>query len=176
LSCPTQSFPSALGYADWGQYAFGGGLFTWFAIESVLLHRLYTAPGLPLALRPSLGIQLAPPAVGAVAYLSVTSGMPDLLAHAFLGYGVLQALLMLRLLPWILKQSFTPSYWAFSFGVTALATVPLRMVERGDTGPAALLAPPLFLAANIVIALLVIATLMLLVQGRLIPKPSPSVS
>jgi tellurite resistance protein len=171
----TATVAGALGYADWGQYAFGSGLFTWFAIESVLLHRLYTAPSLPLALQPSLGIQLAPPTVGAVAYLSVTSGMPDLLVHAFLGYGLLQALLMLRLLPWILQQSFSPSYWAFSFGVTALAAAPLRMIERGDTGPAALLAPPLFIAANIIIALLAIATLKLLVRGRLVPKQVPSV-
>ena len=54
---------------------------------------------LPAPLRPTLGIQLAPPVVGGVAYLSVTTGTPDLLAYAMLGYGVLQALLLLRLLP-----------------------------------------------------------------------------
>ena len=30
----------ALGYAEWAKFAFGAGLFAWFAIESVLLHRL----------------------------------------------------------------------------------------------------------------------------------------
>jgi tellurite resistance protein len=167
---------SALGFADWGQYAFGSGLFTWFAIESALLHRLYTAPSLPLALRPTLGIQLAPPSVGGVAYLSVTSGPPDLWAHAFLGYGLLQALLLLRLLPWIFQQPFNAGYWAFSFGITALAAAPLRMVARGDSGPAAMLALPLFLAANLVIAILAIGTLWLWLQGRLLPKPVSAVS
>ena len=99
---------SALGYVGWAQYAFGAGLFTWLAVESVLLHRLYTAPSLPPALRPTLGIQLAPPTVGTLAYLSITTGVPDLLAHALLGYGLLQALLMLRLLPWISEQKFAP--------------------------------------------------------------------
>jgi tellurite resistance protein len=51
----------SLGYSDWAQLAFGAGLFSWFAIESVLLHRLYTGAALPLPLRPTLGIQLAPP-------------------------------------------------------------------------------------------------------------------
>ncbi len=61
---------SALGYQDWGQLAFGAGLFSWLAMESVMLHRLLTGPEKPVALRPTLGIQLAPAPVGAVAYLS----------------------------------------------------------------------------------------------------------
>src|ERR1700742_1340148 len=75
----TATVMSALGYPDWGQLAFGAALFSWLAIESVLMHRLYTMT-MPAALRPTLGIQLAPPAVGAVAYLSVNGGAPDLLA------------------------------------------------------------------------------------------------
>jgi tellurite resistance protein len=39
------------------------------------------------AMRPTLGVQLAPPAVGAVAYLGVTQGPPDIFAHALIGYG-----------------------------------------------------------------------------------------
>lgn len=111
----------ALGLHEWGQLAFGAGAFSWLAIESVLLHRLYTLGPLPEALRPTLGIQLAPPAVGTLAYLAVTDGPPGLPAHALLGYGLLQALVLLRLLPWVARQPFAPSYWAFSFGVTALS-------------------------------------------------------
>lgn len=158
---------AALGYADWGQLTFGAGLFSWLAIESVLLHRLYHGPAMPLPLRPTLGIQLAPPVVGAVCYLSVTSGPPDLVAHALLGYGLLQALLLLRLLPWILEQSFTPAYWAFSFGVTAIANAALIMVGRGDGGAVAILAPVLFFGANIAIGLLAFSTLVLLFRGGL---------
>jgi tellurite resistance protein len=155
---------ASLGYPDWGQLAFGAGLFSWLAIESVLLHRLYTVATLPPALRPTLGIQLAPPVVGAVAYVSVTSGPPDILAHALIGYGLLQGLLLLRLLPWIIQQPFAPSYWAFTFGATALATAPLRMIERGDTGAIALIAPYLFGAANIIVAFIALATLGLVVS------------
>src|SRR3977135_1769108 len=104
----TATAAAALGHPDWGQLAFGAGLFSWLAIESVLLHRLYTVASMPAPLRPTLGIQLAPPVVGAAAHLSVTTGTPDLLADAMLGYGVLQALLLLRLLPWIRHQPFSP--------------------------------------------------------------------
>jgi tellurite resistance protein len=40
-----------------------------------------------LPLRPTLGIQLAPPTVGCAAYLSITSGPPVLFAQALMGYG-----------------------------------------------------------------------------------------
>jgi tellurite resistance protein len=166
----TATAAAALGYQDWGQLAFGAGLFSWLAIESVLLHRLYTVASMPAPLRPTLGIQLAPPVVGGVAYLSVTTGAPDMLAYAMLGYGLLQALLLLRLLPWIRQQPFAPSYWAFTFGATALAAVPLRMMERGATGAVASIAPYLFVGANIVVALIAAATLRLVLQGRLLPK------
>jgi tellurite resistance protein len=131
---------------------------------------------MPPPIRPTLGIQLAPPAVGAVAYLAITTGTPDLFAHALIGYALLLTLILLRMLPWIGKQPFAASYWAFSFGATALATAPLRMIERGDVGPMAVLAPGLFVFANLVIAVLAIGTLYLLFVGQLLPAsaaPAP---
>jgi tellurite resistance protein len=83
---------------------------------------------------------------------------------------LLQALLLLRLLPWIRQQPFAPSYWAFTFGATALAAVPLLMIEHGATGAVALIAPYTFVAVNIVVALIALATVRLLLQGRLLPK------
>jgi len=145
------------------------GLFSWLAIESVLLHRLYTAATLPAALRPTLGVQLAPPAVGALAYISVSSGAPDMFVHALIGYGLLQALLLLRLAPWIAEQPFAPSYWAFSFGARAgggaAADDRARRDRRGRN-----LAPFIFVAANVLIAALILGTLWLVVRGRLLPR------
>ena len=141
---------------------------------SVLLHRLYTAEALPLAIRPTLGIQLAPPTVGAMAYLSLSSGPPDLFAHALIGYGLLQALILIRMLPWIRAQSFSAGYWGFTFGISALAAAPLRLIERGETGPVALLAPYLFVGANLIILAVAVATLNLLFRGKLLPPvPAP---
>ena len=167
---------SALGLPDWGQLAFGAGLFSWLAIESVFLHRMLMAPEMAMPLRPSMGIQLAPPAVGCVAYLSVTTGIPDVLAHAMLGYAILQALLLARLLPWILRQPFTASYWGVTFGATALATAALRMVGRGDAGAVQTLAPALFVLANIVVGPIVVGSLYLLVRGKFFPAPLPVVT
>jgi tellurite resistance protein len=139
----------------------------------VLIHRLYTLPELPVALRPTLGIQLAPPVVGCAAWLSLTGGPPDVFAQALLGYGVLQALLLIRLLPWITKQPFSAPYWAFTFGVAAIAQSMLRFVERGATGPIAAAAPYVFAMATVIIGGIALGTLWLLVRGRLIPAATP---
>jgi tellurite resistance protein len=167
----TGTLAAALGHPDWGQLAFGAGLFSWLAIESVLLHRLLTAPELPAPLRPTLGIQLAPAPVGAVCYLSVTQGAPDWFAHALVGYGLLQAAILLRLLPWIWSGTFTPAYWAFTFGATALATAPLRLLQRGDMAAIATVAPVVFVGANLVVVAIAVATVWLGVRGRLLPPP-----
>ncbi len=84
-----------------------------------------------------------------------------------IGYGILQALVMLRLLPWITKEAFSPAYWAFTFGATALATAPLRLIERGDTGPVAQIAPILFIAANVAVGLIALATIWLIGNRKL---------
>lgn len=172
----TATVASALGFPDWGQLVLGAGVLSWLSIESVLMHRLYTSPALSEALRPTLGIQLAAPATGAVAFLSVTTGPPHLASHALLGYGLLQALVLLRLLPWIVRRPFLPSYWAFSFGAAALSTAVLHMAERGDKGAIQLLAVPIFLGANISIALLIFGTVRLVLKGGLLPRPSPILS
>ncbi|WP_414463575.1 dicarboxylate transporter/tellurite-resistance protein TehA [Hyphomicrobium sp. DY-1] len=155
---------ATLGFRDWGELAFGAGVFSWLAIESVLAHRLYTVSGLPKSQRPSLGIQFAPPVVGGVTYLSITSGPPDLVAMALMGYGLLQALVVIRLLPWIRKEPFGPSYWAFTFGAASLATMLLRMLERGGNRPVAILAPLAFVAANMVIGTIALASARYFIQ------------
>jgi len=165
---------AALGWADWGQLAFGAALFSWLAIESVLLHRLYTGETLPPALRPTLGIQLAPPAVAAVCYLAVGGPADDLLAHALIGYALLQALLLLRMARWIAEAPFAPSYWAFTFGSVALATAAVRVAGVAPGGAIADLAPVLFVAANILVLLIATGTLALLFTGRLLPAKPPT--
>ncbi len=163
---------SLYGYPDWAQLAFGGGLFSWLAIESVLLHRLYTAEPLSQALRPTLGIQLAPPAVGALAYVDASGAAGDIFSSALIGYALLQAVLLGRMLPWIVT-GFSASLWGFSFGATALATVSEILTGRGETGAVALIALPAFVLANLLVAALIAGTLGLLISGRLFPNAPP---
>ncbi|MDR5742942.1 dicarboxylate transporter/tellurite-resistance protein TehA [Caballeronia sp. LZ029] len=160
---------AGLGFTQLGMLFFGAGVFSWLAIESIVLHRAAVHEPLPEALRPSLGIQLAPPVVGGVSYLAITHGVPDTFAYMMLGYGLYQALMLARLIPWIRQSTFTPSYWAFSFGAAALPTMAIRMLERGATGPMAWIAPVAFVLANVVIGLMIAGTVRAIVRGKLLP-------
>jgi tellurite resistance protein len=163
----------AFGWSQLGLLFFGVGLFAWLALESVILQRASLGSTLPAPLRPVLGIQLAPAVVGGGSWMALTTGLPDMFAWLLLGYGLYQALLLLRLLPWIREQAFVPGYWAFSFGTAALPALAMRMAERGATGLVADLAPALFVAANVVFAVLIAGTLRMLAKGALLPVVAP---
>jgi tellurite resistance protein len=167
---------ASLGWREFGQLAFGAGFFTWLAIESVLLHRLYTAPALPPALRPTLGIQLAPPAVGAVCYLAVGEGGSDLFVHMMIGYALVQALILARKVRWIAEQPFGASYWAFTFGATALSGAVTRLSIQAPEGIFAVLAPALFVLTNVLVLGIAAGTLWQLFTGKLLPAPQPAAS
>ena len=177
LPAAGQSFVAANGAVafDWpqlGAWLFGCGLFSWLAMESVVLARGASGSPMPSRMRPAVGVQLAPPVVGGLAYLSLTTGMPDLAAQMLFGYGLYQVALLTRLSAWIRQPAFTSSYWSVSFGATALPTMAMRMIERGDTGAMTWAAPILFIAANLVIAYLATGSLRLLVQGKFLHAPA----
>lgn len=160
----------ALGWHGAAGLAFGGAFFAWLAIESVVLHRLYTAAVLPPALRPTLGILLAPPAVGALAYLATGAPPTGILVQALLGYALLQGLMLLRMWRWITEQPFAPSYWAVTFGVTALPTAVIRtsagLPEHDFEG----LGSVLFVISNAIVAVITVRTVGLWLRPRLGPK------
>ena len=165
---------AAFGWTQLGLLFFGVGLFAWLALESLILQRASNGTPLPAALRPLLGVQLAPAVVGGGSWMALTTGAPDVFAWILLGYGLYQALLLLRLLPWIREQGFVPAYWAFSFGTAALPALAMRMAERGATGLVADLAPVLFVAATVMFAILIVKTLALLARGALLPIAAPA--
>ena len=151
----------------------GAGLFSWLALDSMVMARAATLAPLEPAQRPMQGIQIAPAFVGGLSYLALTSGPPDLLVLMLFGYGLYQGLLAIRQLPWTLQAAFAPSYWAFSFGVMAMANMVLRMWARApDEALWQVLAPLLFVFANGVFLVLLWHTARLGFQGRLIPGPS----
>jgi tellurite resistance protein len=161
---------TTIGHADVAAIFFGAGMFAWLALESTLLVRLYNCEPLPPDLRPTMGLQLAPSVVGAVAYLAVSNGHVDLFFMGLYGYGMLQALLLLRLTRWLMQTGFTPSYWSFSFGVTAIALACLQSTAASPHTMLIRFAIPLFAFANLFVSVLVLGTLRLLLHGRLFMK------
>ena len=80
-----------------------------------------------------------------------------------MGYGILQALFLARLLPWLLAEGFFMSFWGFSFGLAAMTGCGLHLLATG-TMPA--LGMVFVVCGSALIALLLVATLGALRRGR----------
>ncbi|MGY5957127.1 dicarboxylate transporter/tellurite-resistance protein TehA [Kosakonia sp. BK9b] len=160
----------ALGFNDVGMLFLGAGIFSWLSLEPTILSRLRNLGEMPPAVRTSLGIQMAPAFVACSAWLSVNGGEIDVFAKLLFGYGLLQMLFTIRLIPWYSAQPFNPSFWSFSFGVASLASTAIKLGHGAPGGALYWMSFPLFIAANLVIALLMVKTALLLVQGKLIVR------
>ena len=144
------------GWTDLAPLLFGAGLLSWLSLESVILLRAASHGEMPSAARPAQGIQMAPPFVAAMAWLSLNCGHVDLVAQMLFGYGWLQAALALRLMRWSSQAGLVLGYWAYSFGVMAMASTAIRIAaERPFSAFWQHSAQAMFLAAHVVMGLLV---------------------
>jgi len=157
----------AQGYDQWGWLFLGAGVFSWLALESPILQRLWQYQQMPAAQRPLLGIQFAPPVVCLMASLILLPGQVAPWLLALWGYGLFQLLLGLRLWRWLGAQTFAPSYWAYTFGIASTTVGSLKLAQSG-AAPAQALAVPIFVAANGFIGYLTVRTFYRLLRRRLL--------
>lgn len=157
----------ALGYHDLGILFFGAGVFSWLSLEPAILSRIRSHGAMTETVRTSLGIQLAPALVACSAYLSINNNQMDFFSKMLLGYGLLQLLFMIKLFPWYARQPFNPSFWSFSFGLSALAKASLSLNQVASDNLITSLAIGLFIFANIIIILLFIKMVLLLINKKI---------
>ncbi len=155
-----------LGLHGWAVLLFGVGLGAWALLEARILHRLFAGP-LPLALRPTLGLELAPTSVGALTLAVLWPALPADALLVALGIGTGPALAVLARWRWWTETPFTAGFWSFSFPVAAYAGAIVEAVRRG--GWPLLPAWVAVLLATAVVAYLAWRTLALTLAGRLLP-------
>lgn len=163
---------TAMGFVGWHDMAMlflGAGLISWFSIEAAILSRMRTLTPLPQGERGVIGIQMAPPFVGGNAYLAANGGTVDWFFLVLTGYGILQLIFLMRLLPWTLEGGFSMSMWGFSFGMASMAASGIRLTSAGMLG---LVGPALTVAGTAFLVFLWAGTLYLAVKGRLLVRPS----
>lgn len=163
---------TAMGFVGWHDMAmlfFGAGLISWFSIEGAILSRLRTLTPLPQGERGIIGIQMAPPFVGGNAYLAANGGTVDWFFLVLTGYGILQLIFLMRLLPWALEGGFSMSMWGFSFGMGSMVAGGIRLTAAGSLG---LVGPVLTVAGTAFLIFLWAGTLYLAVKGRLLVRPN----
>lgn len=157
----------AVGQVDLGRLMLGVGIVAWFLVAATLLGRYLSAGELPAPLRPLLGIELAPPAVGLVAWQVLEGAGPDAASRSFLGFSLFVALVLLRLTGRFRGVPFTAAWWSFTFPLAALSAATLRIAAVAPGTVGAALALPLFVVANAVVAVITFRTAVALSRGEL---------
>jgi tellurite resistance protein len=154
-----------------GWLSFGIGMVCWLVLGSVVTNRLFFSPLLPPPLLPTLAIELAPPAVGGLAWFALTHTTGDPVAYGLAGYTVLMALVQLRFLPLFRRLSFHGGFWAFTFSYAAAATDAVVWLSvRRPAGWVTYTIGVLVLISGFV-AVIGGRTAVLAVRGKLFPAP-----
>jgi len=146
---------------------FGIGVICWVMVGSVILNRIMFRASLPAALLPTLAIEVAPPAVGGIAYFAVSRGRTDDVACALAGYAVLMLVVQVRLVPVYAKLSFAPSFWSFTFPFAAVATDALQWLELRRPADSNAWAVVVVTLVSLLIGAVGMRTLAELMRGRL---------
>jgi len=133
---------------------------------TMIMSRIIHHEPLPAGMVPSLLILMAPFEVGFLAYASVT-GRVDTFAGLLFYFGLF---LFLVLAPKIFRRGipFTTGWWAVSFPMAALATAALKYAAVVQVWPLKLIAIALLALLTAVIAVLLVRTLRILLNGKLL--------
>jgi tellurite resistance protein len=156
----------AVGFPGWAGLLFGSGVGGWALLEARILHRLFAGP-LPAAIRPTLGIEMAPASVSTLAAATLWPQLPADVLMICLGVACAPVIAVLTRWRWWTDVPFSVGFWSFSFPVAALAGAVIEAVRRG--GWPAWAAWSAVIAASAIIGFLAVRTAWLLVRGRLLP-------
>ncbi|MES2300438.1 MAG: hypothetical protein V4582_25610 [Pseudomonadota bacterium] len=160
---------SAIGYPGWGALLFGMGLAGWALLEVRVLGRLFEGP-MPLALRATIGVELAPPSIATLAAATIWPQLPGEVLIVGLGVAAGPLVAVMVRYHWWREAPFTPAFWSFCFPLAALAGAVVEVVRRGGWPP--FVAAIALACAALVTAYVAVRTLILLWRGSLLPAPA----
>ena len=160
---------SALGYPGWAALLFGMGLVGWALLEARVLNRLFEG-AMPEALRPTIGLELAPASVATLAAGAIWPQLPGDILIVGLGIAAGPIVAVLARYKWWGRVPFAIGFWSFSFPLAALAGAVIEVVRRGGWPP---FVGALALGfASLAISFLMLKTGVLLLQNKILP-PAP---
>jgi tellurite resistance protein len=157
---------ASLDHAGLAAVLFGSGIAGWALLEARVLNRLFDGP-LPEALRPTIGVELAPPVVATLSAAIVWPALPGDGLAIGLGAAIIPFAAVAARYAWWSAAPFSLGFWSFSFPLSSLAAATIEVTHR--SGWPQWIGIGVLLAASAAIAWLALRTLILLLQGRLLP-------
>ncbi|WP_199853180.1 hypothetical protein [Plantactinospora sp. BC1] len=164
---------SAVGQRTLAEIMLGLGLICWLVLGSLTLNRLFVRPPLPTPLIPTLAIEAAPSALAGIALFALNGGRIDIWVTLVSGYGLLLVLAQIRLLPLYLRLRFAPSFWAFTFSWSAVATAALHWITDGEPPGHRVYTYLVLAAISALIGGITVRSIVAAARGRFLPPPAP---
>lgn len=121
---------ASLGFHNWSVLLFGAGLAGWTLLEVRILSRLSEGP-MPEKLRPTIGVELASPAIATLSAATVWPGLSGDVLTVGLGVAAAAFVGVLARYRWWTGVPFSLGFWSFSFPLAALASSALEAAHRG---------------------------------------------
>lgn len=158
---------NSIGLPGFAMLLMGMGVGGWALLEMRILNRLFSGP-LMLGLRPTLGIEIAPAAVGGLAMATMWPDLPADFIMIGLGIASGPMFAVLTRWRWWSATPFSANFWSFSFPLAAIASSVAEAVRRGGWPPT--VAYVAVILVSLLVLFLTVRTLILLATGRLLPQ------
>ncbi len=152
----------------------GYGLICWLVLGPIIFLRLFTRSSLPIALVPTLAIELAPPVVAGNAWFAMNGGRPDTVAFLLAGYAVLMVTVQIRLLQVFVQVPFVAGVWAYCFSYAAAVSVSIRWVVAEQVEARQAVAYVLLGSISLGTGALAVRTVVGLRRRTFLPRPPPT--
>ncbi|NLO27136.1 MAG: C4-dicarboxylate ABC transporter [Actinobacteria bacterium] len=145
---------------------FSIGVVFWVILQTLFFYRIFFHHPLPEKLLPTFFILLAPPVVGAIAYVKLSGGL-DAFTNILYYYGLFIFLFLLVQVGMLRKARFHLSWWAYSFPVAALVIASTMMHAQTGLLFYRVLAFVVFAIVVILICLLALLTIVNIIRARI---------
>ena len=144
---------------------FSIGLILWLALLPIVLFRLIHAAPLPPENEASQLVLVAPPAIGSVAWVTLTGGDQLILGVMLLSVASFLALTLLPMMTRVMLRSFSPANWSFGFPLAALASGLVLYAEALDLIGLAYAGLFVLVSVSLIVVWLLIASARILVKN-----------
>ena len=109
-------------------FFFSVGLFFWIILFAIILNRIIFHKQFAPKFMPTLFILIAPPALGFIAYIKLTSSL-DFFAHMLYSLALFFTILVFIVYKNYIKIKFFISWWAFTFPMAAVSIATILMYQ-----------------------------------------------
>ena len=109
-------------------FYFSIGIFFWITLFAIILNRIIFHKQFAPKFMPTLFILIAPPAIGFIAYIKLSSSL-DFFAHILYSLGLFFTILVFVMYKNYINIKFFISWWAFTFPMAAITLATILMYE-----------------------------------------------